>query len=98
MKMKILNCKFNARCGTLILKDSKPIALVKMLMWGQGNFVFTSEKSPFKKRTDGAYTEPVGNCARLAREAVEQDLYIYSETNMKYLRQRINQIEQIRRN
>lgn len=43
MRMKILNCIFHAWCGTLILKDGKPIDLVKMLVWGERKFVFTSE-------------------------------------------------------
>ena len=41
----------------LLLENGKPIARVKMIVWGDGNLVFTSEKSPPKKRSEKDLSE-----------------------------------------
>lgn len=56
----------------LLLENGKPIARVKMIVWGDGNLVFTSEKSPPKKRKGKDQREPVTNCDQLVWEAAKK--------------------------
>lgn len=81
----------------LILQNGNPIARVKMLIWGDGKNTFSSEKTPHKKKEDSKQKEPVANCNRFASEAAIYDPYIYSEENMKHLRQGIEQVEMDKR-
>ncbi len=76
----------------LILQNGKPVARVKMLEWGDENKTFSSEKTPSKKRNGSKQAQPVTNCDQFASEAAVSDPYLYSEENMKYLRQGIAQI------
>ena len=56
----------------LLLENGKPIARVKMIVWGDGNLVFTSEKSPPKKRCGKDQPEPVANCDQFSWEAAKK--------------------------
>lgn len=77
----------------LILQNGKPVARVKMLEWGDENNTFSSEKTPPKKKDGCKQKEPVANCDQFASEAAVSDSYLYSEENMKYLRQGIALVE-----
>ena len=81
----------------LILRNGKPVARVKMLEWGDGNKTFSTEETPPKKKNGSKQTQPVTNCDQFASEAAVFDPYLYSEENMKYLRQGIAQIERGKR-
>ena len=56
----------------LLLENGKPIARVKMIVWGDGNLVFTSEKTPPKKRSEKDQSEPVANCDQFTWEAAKK--------------------------
>ena len=56
----------------LLLENGKPIARVKMIVWGDGNLVFTSEKTPPKKRSGKDQSEPVAICDQFAWEAAKK--------------------------
>jgi len=77
----------------LILQNGNPVARVKMLKWGDENNTFSSEKTPPKKKDGSKQKEPVANCDQFASEAAVSDSYLYSEENMKYLRQGIALVE-----
>ena len=53
----------------LILQNGKPIARIKMLVWGDGNIAFTPEKTPPNKINSNKKPEPVTNCDQFIREA-----------------------------
>ena len=46
----------------MIMENGKPVARVKMITWGDGNLVFTSEKKPPEKHYSKEQPEPVTNC------------------------------------
>lgn len=56
----------------LLLENGKPIARVKMIVWGDGNLVFTSEKSPPKKRSGKDQPEPVTICDQFSWEVAKK--------------------------
>ena len=56
----------------LLLENGIPIARVKMIVWGDGNLVFTSEKSPPKKRKGKDQSEAASNCEQLVWEAAKK--------------------------
>ena len=56
----------------LLLENGKPIARVKMIVWGDGNLVFTSEKSPPKKRRGKDQPEPVTMCDQFSWEVAKK--------------------------
>ncbi len=56
----------------LLLENGKPIARVKMIVWGDGNLVFTSEKTPPNKRSEKDQTEPVTNFDQFEWEAAKK--------------------------
>jgi len=56
----------------LLLENGKPIARVKMIVWGDGNLLFTSEKSPSKKRKEKDQSAAASNCDQLVWEAAKK--------------------------
>ncbi len=59
----------------LLLENGKPIARVKMIVWGDGNLVFTSEKAPPKKCSEKDLSEPVINCDQFTWEAAKKSAF-----------------------
>ena len=53
----------------IILENGKPIARVKMISWGDGKMIFTSEKNPPKNRRPAVCKEPVTNCDQFVTAA-----------------------------
>lgn len=82
----------------LILQKGKPIARVKMLKWGdENNTFFLQKKLLLRRKMAASKKEPVANYDQFASEETVFNPYIYSEENLKHLRQGIAQIEMEKR-